>query len=1337
MLRPRAHHLRRVGLAVVALALFAAVVLAMQLRRGPVPLGAARPAVEAWLSHAVDGGRARVGGAELAWFPRARALGLRLSDVSLIDRRGRPVLQARHADAGLSMASLVAFRPAPGRLAADDFFAALSVSPQGQLALGYEASGAPKGGGDSLAGLFADVTGAPRRGHPLSFLRELDLQRGIIAFRQTGGPVSWRGRIDLAQLHKTDGRLDSRLQLAVGSAALQLYAGGEIGLKRAEVRVAARDLDPARLFPTAGPLRTLSVLDAPVQGQGTLSWAADRGLRAADVSLEAGAGEVRTGGAEQPFQKAQLRAVYDPASGRVMLRTGRLQMGGADLDLAGQGWLTPERRHVPARFELVLTSAASRLALAPGAPLQRIEAFQLRAGYAPKLHRFDLDGATANVDGVPLSASGYLQRSERKGWGAEFQARLDGWLAPRQITALWPGAADADTRSWVDGHVQSGRFGQARFHLKLAPGESLDGRHRDRIQLAFNFQDGAALADEHLPLLEAASGSGLLQGDRFDLWVARARMQAVELSDGLVEVPRLAGEGKRLEVEGHAIGEAGDILRVVDRATAGEPSRHGVPPARLAGRGDVIIHLGRNLGDKDDDFRVVYEGSVAQAVLQQAALGMTLRSDRLQLAGTLDRFDAKGDVSLGPYRGPLTFAAAFPAGRPSVQKAVFDGVLDAASAGSSPSRLPFQAHFDSRGAEGHGVIRSRAFQGETSWSFGGQGRFSGHGVVDVAALRAAGLPVGKGLPDKIPARLTLKEGPGGWSGALQADAYSGSLSMPAGPTFRARYEAPLTAAAAARIGLEARPTNLVLDFAGGEASGAVSYAAGPWLGQVSWQQAPGATPQYRWRTTLTPADLHQLGMPAGIEPRISVPIDLVLSPAANGWSGAGTAAGASFRLQSDGPAGAWRKLTVSAAVEGATLADLGLTPQGMIAGPAAVTADLEMTPQGVRAGRLAMDLQKAAVDAPFVGWRKPAGRPMQLIAALSRTADGALEASSIRGGGQGFMLSASGLWRPGGDGVVHVASAELAGAFEGALDFSTGPQGRKLAVRARFLDARPLLEGGGRQGLQTDPAIGAGAAGAPLRIDARFDQVRMSGEGAVRNVRIDGVWGGGDRRRLEVQVLRDDGRGLVDLKLFPDAAGMAIRGEVADVGETALEVFGRQSFRGGRATVNGRLAPGGADLHVEMRKVRLVKAPAMARILTVGSLHGMADLLNGEGIEFNEVVAPVSVRGSRLIIGQARATGPAMGVATQGVIDVDSGTVDLSGSVAPSYVLNSALGAAPVIGKLLVSRKGEGMFAVSYAAKGSFSAPKISVNPLSIAAPGILRRMFETHAARTKLGPEG
>ncbi len=35
------------------------------------------------------------------------------------------------------------------------------------------------------------------------------------------------------------------------------------------------------------------------------------------------------------------------------------------------------------------------------------------------------------------------------------------------------------------------------------------------------------------------------------------------------------------------------------------------------------------------------------------------------------------------------------------------------------------------------------------------------------------------------------------------------------------------------------------------------------------------------------------------------------------------------------------------------------------------------------------------------------------------------------------------------------------------------------------------------------------------------------------------------------------------------------------------------------------------------------------------------------------------------------------------------------------------------------------MFGLTYSVKGAFSAPRISVNPFSLATPGILRRLFE------------
>ena len=49
----------------------------------------------------------------------------------------------------------------------------------------------------------------------------------------------------------------------------------------------------------------------------------------------------------------------------------------------------------------------------------------------------------------------------------------------------------------------------------------------------------------------------------------------------------------------------------------------------------------------------------------------------------------------------------------------------------------------------------------------------------------------------------------------------------------------------------------------------------------------------------------------------------------------------------------------------------------------------------------------------------------------------------------------------------------------------------------------------------------------------------------------------------------------------------------------------------------------------------------------------------------------------------------------------------------------------PVIGNLLVSRRGEGVFGMTYSINGPAAQPRVGVNPVSALTPGILRRIFE------------
>src|SRR5690606_12913603 len=107
------------------------------------------------------------------------------------------------------------------------------------------------------------------------------------------------------------------------------------------------------------------------------------------------------------------------------------------------------------------------------------------------------------------------------------------------------------------------------------------------------------------------------------------------------------------------------------------------------------------------------------------------------------------------------------------QKILLNGLLDASVAGMSGpagSTLPFAAKFQSGGRAGHGTIRSRAFDGQVTWSADRGGRFLLAGTADAAALRSVGAPVGKGIPRRLPAKLLLIRNGSGWAGGLTADA---------------------------------------------------------------------------------------------------------------------------------------------------------------------------------------------------------------------------------------------------------------------------------------------------------------------------------------------------------------------------------------------------------------------------------------------------------------------------------------------------------------------------------------------------------------------------------------
>jgi len=146
---------------------------------------------------------------------------------------------------------------------------------------------------------------------------------------------------------------------------------------------------------------------------------------------------------------------------------------------------------------------------------------------------------------------------------------------------------------------------------------------------------------------------------------------------------------------------------------------------------------------------------------------------------------------------------------------------------------------------------------------------------------------------------------------------------------------------------------------------------------------------------------------------------------------------------------------------------------------------------------------------------------------------------------------------------------------------------------------------------------------------------------------------------------------------------------------------------------------------ITVHDYQVMKAPALARLLTVAALTGIVDLLSGDGIHFSTLEAPFTLTDGVLDLRDARASGTELGLTIKGQVDLDQDVVALEGTIVPAYAINSVLGHIPLVGSLFSAEKGGGIIAMNYSMRGPSADPSISVNPLSALTPGFLRKLFD------------
>ncbi|MFO0069286.1 MAG: AsmA-like C-terminal domain-containing protein [Alphaproteobacteria bacterium] len=411
------------------------------------------------------------------------------------------------------------------------------------------------------------------------------------------------------------------------------------------------------------------------------------------------------------------------------------------------------------------------------------------------------------------------------------------------------------------------------------------------------------------------------------------------------------------------------------------------------------------------------------------------------------------------------------------------------------------------------------------------------------------------------------------------------------------------------------------------------------------------------------------------------------------------------------------RVTVNGVIDQSQFAGLGLPPVSQVVrGRAGVRAELEMHGDDFAVRSADIDLTRLALDVPQITWKKAAGvRGSLRVTNIPRhrfaphayqftiTADDLRAAGEIAApDDQVTFLSIPNLQTNLNDfGLTYedtgaTQSLRITG---NRLDTSANYASQENSLLADF---PPLtMDVNLRELVLTQGSTFTGLRGT-LSCDRRF----------CRTANFTGRVG--DSSFL-VRISSPQGQRRFDLNA--DNAGNFLRSlDISDrVFGGNLSLSGTYDDTQTPPLLNGRLL---------MEKFTVRNSRILERMLSVGSLQGIRNLLTGDGIRFDKLAADLMVQKGKISIKNGRTSGNSLGITFEGAVDTKSTVLGIRGVLVPAFWLNSFIGRIPVIGAL-AGGAGEGVVAFRYAVQGGYSDPKVTVNPLSGFTPGFLRNIFD------------
>lgn len=418
------------------------------------------------------------------------------------------------------------------------------------------------------------------------------------------------------------------------------------------------------------------------------------------------------------------------------------------------------------------------------------------------------------------------------------------------------------------------------------------------------------------------------------------------------------------------------------------------------------------------------------------------------------------------------------------------------------------------------------------------------------------------------------------------------------------------------------------------------------------------------------------------------------------------------------PEGKGRKLKVTGEFDSADISRFSPGLGDILGGTVKVST--EMNGRGPQ--RITADLGRASIVLPVIGWKKGAGIPAK-VAFDAETRDGVTRISKFTLKGEGF----------GADGdIVNDKNGLLSAKFS-RLQLTAGDRyqmslkridgGYAADIRGNVADLRPIIASVKASTPESRKAQRA------FRATVRLDNARGYNNETLSGFSIDVATSKGRITSVALAGVTRSGEAVVASK---DDAEKVMQITSGDAGALFRFADVYRNMQGGLLNVKLRAKDSESWRgSIDVRNFALINEERLKSIVSTSGADGRSlnDAVKQEidtsSQKFRRAFARVLVDGPAIRIDNGIVRGDEVGAVFQGAIRDESGRMELTGTFMPAYGLNRLFAELPLIGQLLGNGSDRGLLGITFKLAGPADSPKLSVNPLSLIAPGVFRNIFE------------